>query len=288
MTPSVTIQTHSLATSRFFARRGDVEFPATCFFLRRGTEYFLVTALHVLTGRHWQTGSLLSKEGLIPERFTYLFPYYKLVPPTQHQIGWDRIVLEPFGENEEVAPWLVHPILRERADVGIIPLGNTPQKFLEAALAAGKATASEVFAFEWNDVTHLPSSAGDDVQVIGFPENIKHGSEFPIWKRGSIASEPDLPVDGLPYTLVDTGTRSGMSGSPVVRRIPAGIGSHGAPGNFAFFPEPRVELFGVYSGRFGVDELTSQLGIVWKRSVISEILATPTLGKSSLCTRLWL
>ena len=41
------------------------------------------------------------------------------------------------------------------------------------------------------------------------------GAMFPIWKRGSIASEPEIPIDGKPMFYIDTATRQGMSGAPV-------------------------------------------------------------------------
>ena len=52
--------------------------------------------------------------------------------------------------------------------------------------------------------------------VLGYPKGISGGRGFPIWKRASIATEPDIQHDGLPKLLVDTATREGMSGAPVV------------------------------------------------------------------------
>lgn len=39
---------------------------------------------------------------------------------------------------------------------------------------------------------------------------------FPVWKRGSIASEPLFNINLGPAILVDAVTRRGMSGSPVL------------------------------------------------------------------------
>jgi hypothetical protein len=289
---TATIHSYSLATIRFFAKRAGVSKPGTAFILRRSNEFFLVTALHMLTGRHWQTKRPLSESGFLPESFSLLLPYYKFTAPNLHGFSWVNYDIAPLsaeqGASERVAPWFVHPKHREDVDVGVLPLRDLPQRLLDQEKVSGSAEAtSNVYAFDWANSAQLRTAVGDDVFVVGFPENIRTAGELPIWKRGSVASEPDLPIDNLPYLLVDTGTRSGMSGSPVVRRQAAGLGTYGAGAEFSLFKEPMEELFGVYSGRFGADDTTSQLGIVWKQEVISEIIATPTWGRSSLCTWLW-
>lgn len=278
---SITMDIHSLATVRFSARRDEIARPGTGFILRRSrAEYFLVTALHMLTGRHWQTKKL-GDSGFIPEEFLIKVPCYKEIKRGEHRILWIdyvfKIVRDEERLNEEVAPWLVHPEKREDVDVAVMPLLHFPEITYAQLVAKGLAEAtSDIFAVDWE---HEPKSAarvGDDIFVVGFPENIRTTGELPIWKRGSIASEPDIPIDGLPYVLVDTGTRGGMSGAPVLLRGQAGE-----------TPRLSVNLFGIYSARFGADDVTSQLGIVWKREVISDILEKPTLGRASLCTRIW-
>jgi len=288
---TITINGYSLATVRFSANRGTIKRPATAFLLRRDNHYFLVTALHVLTGRQWQTKAL-SDNGLIPDTFTPHIPFYKHIGPREHELFWIRheltLMTDKEGIDETVAPWWVHPRFREDIDVGIVPLSDFPQKIHNQLISLGRAESnSEIYSFNWNLKPKLTTAVGDDVFVVGFPENIRVTGEMPVWKRGSVATEPDIPINELPYLLVDTGTRSGMSGAPVLRRAPPGIAPFEDATNFVLLNQPHVELFGIYSGRYGADDLTSQLGIVWKRDVISDILATPTLGKSSLCTRLW-
>lgn len=290
MNSTVTIHPYSLATTRFKAIREEVSCPGTGFIIRQDTNFFLVTALHMLTGRHWETRKPISEQGMLPEKFSLSLPYYKFFPPNQHVLTWSNHVIVPLkinhGASEEVAPWLVHPSHRENIDVAVLPLWDTPVKMLQELKENGKAdSSSEVYAFDWGNEPRVKTSVGDDVFVIGFPGNISVTGEFPIWKRGSVATEPDLPIGNLPYVLVDTGTRSGMSGSPVVRRQYPHIRKVNAS-DFVLYDQID-ELFGIYSGRFGADDHHSQLGIVWKASVISEILAQPTLGKSTLCTWLW-
>ena len=64
----------------------------------------------------------------------------------------------------------------------------------------------------------------DEVFILGFPYKIGNASQIPIWKRGSVASEPELDCDNLPKLFVDTASRPGMSGSPVIYKR---IGIHG-------------------------------------------------------------
>ena len=51
-----------------------------------------------------------------------------------------------------------------------------------------------------------------DVFVLGYPRGISGGRGFPI----SIATEPKIDLDGVPKLLIDTATREGMSGGPVI------------------------------------------------------------------------
>jgi hypothetical protein len=61
----------------------------------------------------------------------------------------------------------------------------------------------------------LSLTPGMDVFVLGYPRGISGGGRFPLWKRGSIASEPDVNIDNLPMMYIDTATREGMSRAPV-------------------------------------------------------------------------
>ena len=58
---------------------------------------------------------------------------------------------------------------------------------------------------------------GMEVFILGYPFEIKPPA-YPVWKRGSIASEPQLALLTTDYMLVDTASRPGMSGAPVIRR----------------------------------------------------------------------
>jgi hypothetical protein len=88
----------------------------------------------------------------------------------------------------------------------------------------------------------------------------------------SIASEPQLRTQEQPYILVDTASRPGMSGWPVIRRS---WDNHGlSNGGLLTTAGPRTKFIGVYSGRLSTkDPLDAQLGLVWPALFIDEILA---------------
>ncbi|MCF6348609.1 MAG: hypothetical protein L3J20_09970 [Flavobacteriaceae bacterium] len=84
----------------------------------------------------------------------------------------------------------------------------------------------------------------------------------------------------MPKIFVDTASRPGMSGSPVIFKR---SGIHGIiDGKLKLDTVIGViqGFVGIYSGRIlGKNELEAQLGIVWKKQVIDEIIDGDTKGK---------
>jgi hypothetical protein len=120
---------------------------------------------------------------------------------------------------------------------------------------------------------------GMDVFILGYPFAIELPG-YPVWKRGSIASEPELAavtsalgsaVKQTDYMLVDTASRPGMSGAPVIRRS---WWNHDLQASyFAVTGEPIDRFIGVYSGRAHTDgPHEAQIGLVWNASLIEEII----------------
>src|SRR4051794_887785 len=102
---------------------------------------------------------------------------------------------------------------------------------------------------------------GMDVFVLGYPFG-RGKTGLPVWKRGSIASEPNSVPHVEKYLLVDTASRPGMSGSPVILRS---YGMHLTQGNtFSVSSGAANKFIGVYSGRLHTqDPLEAQIGMVW-------------------------
>lgn len=63
-----------------------------------------------------------------------------------------------------------------------------------------------------------------NVALIGYPYGFYDTrNALPIWKTGSVASEPEVDFDGKPLFLVDVSAFPGMSGSPVFGVSPHGV-----------------------------------------------------------------
>jgi len=120
---------------------------------------------------------------------------------------------------------------------------------------------------------------GADMFVIGFPLGTKVTGHFPIWKRASVASEMDILLNGRPAFLIDTATREGMSGAPVIHRTFDIANTH----TDKLTPRPVDAFVGIYSGRhIGRLNQEAHLGIVWREELIREIVATKTRGFADL------
>jgi hypothetical protein len=125
-------------------------------------------------------------------------------------------------------------------------------------------------------INHMPSddlafAIGMDVFVIGYPYGLGSNG-LPVWKRASVASEPNMFVESQMHIYIDTASRPGMSGGPVIRRS---YGSHHMrDGTSNMGEKVRTKFVGVYSGRVTArDPLDAQLGMMWPAEFVSEIVA---------------
>ena len=94
---------------------------------------------------------------------------------------------------------------------------------------------------------------------------------LPIWKRGSIASETPLGVDGRPIFLVDAATTAGMSGSPIIRKVTTLTADNRDIDALQEFSS--YELIGIYAGRLEGSKLASvNIGYGWYRTMIDHAI----------------
>ena len=175
-------------------------------------------------------------------------------------VTYTYYTLNLYEENQ--SEWLIHPIFGESVDVVAIEI-----EFNENF--EGIVRPINEYPFDKN----FEPEIGDDVYVLGYPYSISGGGNFPIWKRGSIATEPDINYEGQPKFYIDTASRPGMSGSPVIMRR---VGIHGTE-NGKFTVSTSIgeirNFVGIYSGRvIGDTDFDAQLGIVWKKQIIEEII----------------
>jgi hypothetical protein len=208
--------------------------------------YFLVTALHNLSGREPESNLPKDKNGYVPnsvEMEGFSFKHTESL--------YD-------GENypqSDKAAYCGHPD-GSKIDVAVLPLNiNQCACCLDQSYMSGTNTMA-VFVSQ-------------TCFIVGFPEGLVHrdlDGISPIWKTGHIASEPHRDFNGEPIVLVDATTRPGLSGAPVFVR-------HTAASHYHFLSR----LVGIYVGRYRAvtgkeQEDDIAIGRVFKPKIISEIL----------------
>jgi hypothetical protein len=160
-----------------------------------------------------------------------------------------------------------------RADIAILPI--MIPKMVPGKVGVRVSVDHQVF---WELNRGADVVVGEDCFVIGYPRGLQGDGRYPIWKRASVASEPINTYKGKLAFLVDTATREGMSGSPVIARKPRDvrdISTYQLSDLSSLFED---RLVGVYSGREGVDELGVQLGVVWHSELIEVLISK--IGRS--------
>ncbi len=224
---------------------------ATAFVCKRRDHHYLITNWHVATGRNAETGEL--ETPVRPDMLRALFN------TRITDFGKKQVDIAIRDENHRPL-WLVHPTRQRGTDLVAIPLpipGDDPIINLYPINSA-------------KSEGDLAVRIGMDVFILGYPFGAPPPG-FPVWKRGSIASEPDLTRLGRGYMLVDTASRPGMSGAPVIRRS---WGTHFLEGDaIAMDAGSRTKFIGVYSGRlYTKDPANAQLGMVWPLADINDII----------------
>ena len=232
----------------------------TCFFVKRAQKIFLVTNWHIVSGKHADTKELLEKEtGAIPNKLRIFVPRNNSDGTMQY--GDDSYIDIDLYDEYGAPLWYEKCIHERMVDVALIPMKDVDFCYLAID------DAEEPF----NERVHVEIAS--EIYIIGFPF-AKDTGYIPIWKRGSIASEPLIDMDGMPYFYADTATKKGMSGSPVIyykdRPIVMVDNDKGK------FSRHWTKFIGIYSGRIGANSDVrndAQLGRIWKASVIDEIIA---------------
>lgn len=247
---------------------------ATGFLWERGDHWHLVTNAHVVTGWNHETRQSLSDSGFSPTHLKFEVAVDVADSPDRGSLLQRRRLQIPLEDDGEPA-WLEHPEHGCAVDVAVLHLFKSPDETSVHDLKARQLLSTPVNLHEeWGE---YDVAAGEDAYVLGYPKGMATRG-FPIWKRASIASEPSIDVDGLPKLLVDTATRQGMSGAPVIA-VRRGITMPSGSFDGETIIGETMQFLGIYSGRIGEDELGVQLGIVWKASVINEIIDGGVRGK---------
>jgi len=221
---------------------------ATGFVVRRPNTLYLVTNRHVVRGRHQETNQALHPSAAVPDEV--VVHHNALGAPGT----WVSKVQALYGADG-TRLWHEHPVHAGAMDVVALPLTQLG--------------GVELYPYDpWNAGPAIRCGPTDQVSIVGFPFGLAAGGLLGIWVQGTIASEPDIEYNGLPVMLVDSRTRQGQSGSPVIAHRSGGMVALDDGGS-AVFNGPVTRFMGVYSGRINAE---SDLGFVWKARGLTELL----------------
>jgi hypothetical protein len=218
---------------------------ATGFIVQKNQKAYLVTNWHVVSGRRPDTNAAFDTQGRYPDEIQILHNV------KGHLGSWTYKSEKLINERNEFL-WIEHPAGRA-VDVVFLPLTNL--------------TDVEIYPVDL-DLRKVPIalSPASPVSVVGFPFGHTQTAGLPIWKTGTVASDPDIDFDNSPQILVDMTGRPGMSGSPVYARRTGQYTSEN--GSVVMFTGTTDRFIGIYAG--DIDQ-TSEIGRVWKASAIMKI-----------------
>lgn len=222
----------------------------TAFVVSANCRYYIITNRHNVTGRDSQNQPL-SGTSRMPDTL-HVWHY-----GAGGQGGSWLKVIEPLYLSAGRPAWLEHPVHGAQVDVVALPVTCTDGVEL---------MPHDQGSYDRSDVAVQVAA---DVSIIGFPFGLTGGGALGIWSRGTIATEPDVEYNNLPLLLVDSRTRRGQSGSPVILTT-GGKSFPTKSGGTMMRTGDETVLVGVYSGRIHAE---SDLGFVWKVRVIDEIIS---------------
>lgn len=226
-----------------------------CFWRENGGVY-LLTARHVLSGRSPFDDSILSPDGYLPERLR-VYPTVRFSNETYGRVPSELSISGNGG-------WIQDPEFEAfRTDIAAVHFLPDDDRLIHCL-----NDMTDIFAGLF---THV----GMDCTIVGYPSRLLGGLMLPVWRTGSIASEPLLPVDGKPMFLIDASTSKGFSGSPVFRRhfgplpVQAEDGSLTIQGNSIL----TTSFVGIYAGRIENTHVGGEIPFVFNANRIDAIFA---------------
>lgn len=180
--------------------------------------------------------------------------------------------------------WLEHPLRNQGVDIVGIPI-----------IFSDNVRYTNQVDIQNNDA--IPLHVASDLSIVGYPFGLAVNTHLPIWKKGIVASEPNVQVSELDCFYIDATTKEGMSGSPVFtheyvtqtivtpeiqtayqQRLRGELSAlefiTALPANSLSntVQVKKFKLVGIYSGRVTIGTSMPEIGIVWKLSLIDEML----------------
>jgi Trypsin-like peptidase domain len=225
--------------------RGQFLGTGTGFVVQKNDKAYLVTNWHVVSARRPDTGAAMDPMERYPDEI-------RILQNQKGHLGSWIYKSEKLVNEKNEALWIEHPAGRG-VDVVFLPLTNLSDVQLYPVNLELRKT----------QITILPTSP---LSIVGFPFGQSESGGLPIWKTGTVASDPDIDYDKTPQILVDCTGRPGMSGSPVYARR---IGPYSEGAGLVFSSNATTDRFiGIYAG--SIDD-RSEIGRVWKASAIMTI-----------------
>lgn len=222
--------------------------------------FFLVTNYHVVTGHSPQ-----SKESPLGDSVSFKI---------RRKSGGSKTIKIPLFKNGKPT-WLQHEN-EKNADIAVIPLFGDNLKDCEFEALDGGVK---------NDVVYKGPTAR--VTLIGYPYGFHDAANMlPVWKTGSVASETEYDFNGEKTIVLDISAFPGMSGSPAMIVAKGGYGDKNGnmyAGNVYHFlgiyasmnmfnSELNLEQVSNDAKKFVNHTESLQLGIIWKASLIDDIV----------------
>lgn len=264
--PQVQYDYFSLATTPVeLMREGNKIAHGTGFLWRHhnGSNY-LITNWHNFTGKNPFDNTFINN-GQVPDAVV-IYPCLR----HDHNGGWHvfRIPMEaPLYEHYDAPAWLQHPdFAAMRIDVVAFPVNHAGEGSIITLQDVGQE--------------RLFTNVGSDLFIIGYPFPDYSPPHFlPIWKKGTIATEPLDLWNGRPAFLADAASRKGMSGSPVIRRV-FGPPPIVTPNGLQVMANNVVtsRFIGIYSGHLSANFNEITLGIVWHAYCVDQIIQAQSPG----------
>lgn len=269
----------------------------------RSEKTYIVTAWHNVTGRHTESLKCLSDKTQATPNNVVATIACSTYSDGEYAGHISRSITIPL-ESDSRATYYVHAQGWPRIDVVAIPIDPKKVYISEGQEASGEeynyslpltmsasqsgALSTGIEPIQASETStayielDLPKylAASDDIFVLGYPKGITDYTNQPVWKRATVASSPQLGWNGQPKFLIDCASREGMSGAPAIyfnRK-----GSVHVENKTFITSGPATILHEIYVGRLGItSEFEAQLGTVWKRSVIDEIIDGAIFGPVS-------
>ncbi len=259
-----TVQVISLVAVQIEPMCGQVSLgTATAFFEEIGERQYLITNWHTVTGRNPHNGRTISSDGITPDSIKLHLHGRTLSGGYDYLNHTQKIVPVEYGSGSK---WIMHND-GQNIDIAILELNSEISSLVGCYLR--KVTTIFDVAIE----------IGVELFVVGFPMGLRPTGSLPIWKRGSVATEPIADANGERCFLIDAATRKGMSGSPVFVRtlsenpLNVGINPSDPVHQNQLVASPHLAFVGIYSGRMNAtDLLEAQIGKVWRPENIGDIL----------------